>query len=217
MSGGGHGHAKLPLTGCVLAGGKSSRMGRDKAALEVDGQTLAARAVGRLRGIFERVIVAANDPRPFAGLDVEVVPDRLGEGPLAGIAAALAAAATEHTFCCAVDMPFIEPSLVRHLCALAPGHDVVCAPGEPLLAVYSARCRAPFEAALAAGRFKLDAAFSDHSSGLRVRAVDAGEVARHDPGGRSFVNVNTPEEFSRVKRTQATAARRPGIMGMRKE
>src|SRR5207248_20297 len=106
----------IDVTGCVLAGGRSSRMGRDKATLDFGGRTLAARQVERLRAIFERVIASANDPAPFAALGVPVVADRGGAGPLAGIAAALAGAETERIFCCAVDMPFVAAPLVRHLC-----------------------------------------------------------------------------------------------------
>ncbi len=192
------------MTGCVLAGGKSTRMGRDKSLLEIGGRTLAALQVERLRGIFAHVIASANDPAPFLALGVEVVPDRLGSGPLAGIAAALAGAPAAPVFCCAVDMPFISAPLVRYLCSLGADYDIVVprgapepgrsSPLEPTHAVYAKRCLARFEECLAAGRFKLDAAFE----GLRVRVVEPAEIARFDPAGRSFRNINTPEEYRRA-------------------
>ena len=197
--------APLAITGVVLAGGKSTRMGRDKASIEVGGETLAKRAVNGLWMIFHDVIAAANDPAPFAGLKVRTVPDRLGSGPLAGIAAALEAASDPLIFCCAVDMPFLVPELVRHLCGLAEveGYDIVvprgegegrASPVEPTFAVYGKGCLSRFQERLAAGRYKIDAAFE----GLHVRVVEPEEVARHDPRRLSFRNVNTPEDLQKA-------------------
>ncbi len=197
-----------PLTGCVLAGGRSSRMGRDKAwiAIAEAGPTLAVLQVARLRRIFAHVIVSANDREAFAPLDVSVVPDRggPGAGPLAGIAAAVAAAETGHVFCGAVDMPFLAEPLVRYLASLAtPAFDIVVPRGErggfePLLAVYGKRCVVAFDRRLAAGERKIDRAFADPT--LRVRIVEPEEVLRLDPAARSFRNVNTPEDLDEVRR-----------------
>ncbi len=189
--------ALLDLTGVVLAGGRSTRMGRDKAALVLGAETLAARAVRRLRAIFRHALASANDPATaalFFAEGVPVVADALGEGPLAGISAALAAAPTERIFCCAVDMPWIAEPLVRYLCELSERYDIVVPRGEPLCAVYARSCLAPFTERLRAGRYKVDAAFE----GLAVRVVEPDESARYDAGGRSFRNVNTPEELRKA-------------------
>jgi len=198
----------LPMTGVVLAGGRSTRMGRDKALLALDdgGEALVTQQVRRLGAIFARVILSAGDAARYAGVGVPVAVDRFpGAGPLAGIAAALEAAETDWAFCCAVDMPFVSEPLVRHMAglALAGGHDIVVPRGEkgaePLHAAYARSCRARFEERLRAGRNKVDAAFE----GLRVRFVEPDEVARFDAGRRSFVNVNTPEDLEAARREAA--------------
>jgi molybdopterin-guanine dinucleotide biosynthesis protein A len=212
------GQARIAMAGCVLAGGRSTRMGTDKAALVVAGTTLAARAVGRLEALFERVLVSANEVGPFATLGAPIFKDALGgEGPLAGIATALAEARDERVFVCAVDLPFVAEPLVRWMCEVAGEFDVVVparpstprSPGsrsaqgertrlEPLCAVYSRRCLPHFRARLAAGEYGVEAAILDPAAGLRVRVVEPAEVERHDARARSFRNVNTPEDYRRV-------------------
>jgi molybdopterin-guanine dinucleotide biosynthesis protein A len=194
----------LSMTAAVLAGGESRRMGRDKALLELGGRPLIVRQVAALRELFACVIVCANDTARFAGLDVPVVPDEggAGNGPLGGLAAAIRAAPTTHVFCCAVDMPFLSPDLIRYQALLAPGHDAVvpraegAARGktalEPLHAVYRKSCLGHFRAKLAAGERKLERALD----GLRIRIVEPGEVAVLDPDRRSLRNVNTPEDLA---------------------
>ena len=199
---------KLPLTGVVLAGGASKRMGKDKAFLELDGRPLVARQVERLQEIFDCVIICANDTARFAPYALAVVPDEGGPGggPLGAIASAVRASPTSHAFCCAVDMPFLSTPLVRHMASLSPWFDVViprgdATPGkrstlEPLHAIYSKRCYEPFARRVAEKKLKVDEAFE----GLRVRVLEWDEVTTHDPERRSFRNMNTPEEFAAVAR-----------------
>lgn len=201
--------ALLPMTGAVLAGGASRRMGRDKAFIELGGRPLIARQLERLRGIFARVLVCANDAAPFARFGAPVVPDegRPGGGPLGGIVAALRAAETPAVFCCAVDMPFLSEPLIRTMAALAPEFDVVIprgdpdAPGrktplEPLHAFYAKSALEPLAARLATGERKLDRAME----GLRLRVIEAEEAFPYDPERRSFWNANTPDELEAARR-----------------
>jgi molybdopterin-guanine dinucleotide biosynthesis protein A len=198
----------LHMTAAVLAGGASSRMGQDKAFVEVAGRPLIERQVELLREIFSTVVICANDEPRFARLGALVLPDEggPGRGPLGALAAAVRASPTLHIFCCAVDMPFLSEPLIRYMALLAPGHDVVLPRGdllegkksalEPLHAIYRKTCLAPFRAKLAADERKLDRALE----GLRVRVVEPGEVAVLDAERRSFRNVNTPEELDRARK-----------------
>jgi molybdopterin-guanine dinucleotide biosynthesis protein A len=154
------------MTGVVLAGGKSSRMGRDKAALEFDGQLLVGRCVAVLRECFPEVLVIRQDDLP-------------GLGPIGGLLTALRRA--PEIFVVACDMPFLDAALIREMAAQLAGYDAVAIPGEPLHAAYSARILPLVEAQIAAGDYSLQRLLSK----LRVRTVRAAPVT----------NVNTPEEL----------------------
>src|SRR5215510_9861871 len=93
--------------GVILAGGRASRMGgRDKAFAAVDGEPIAVRTIRLFQTLFPQVIVSTNRPSRFADLGVETVEDRfVGNGPLAGIHAAMMASRHPHVFVVACDMP----------------------------------------------------------------------------------------------------------------
>jgi molybdopterin-guanine dinucleotide biosynthesis protein A len=154
------------MTGVVLAGGQSTRMGRDKATLEFDGQPLLERAVAVLRECFPEVMVIRQDDVP-------------GLGPIGGLLTALRRA--PEIFVVACDMPFLDAALIREMAAQLPGYDAVAIPGEPLHAAYSARILPVVEAQIAAGDYSVQSLLSK----LRVRTVEAGPI----------INVNTPEEL----------------------
>lgn len=141
------------MTGVVLAGGMSSRMGRQKAFLEIEGRTLVERALDALSQVCPRLLVVAARAGEFAGYGVEVAVDEYpGSGPLAGIHAALAASGDD-CLVAACDQPFLEPALLRALLeralcdAVAQRDDVAratqCAPHYGA-AVGRARAAAPF-------------------------------------------------------------------------
>jgi molybdopterin-guanine dinucleotide biosynthesis protein A len=154
------------MTGVVLAGGQSTRMGRDKATLEFDGQPLLERAVAVLRECFPEVMVIRQDDVP-------------GLGPIGGLLTALRRA--PEIFVVACDMPFLDAALIREMAAQLPGYDAVAIPGEPLHAAYSARILPVVEAQIAAGDYSVQSLLSK----LRVKTVEAGPI----------INVNTPEEL----------------------
>lgn len=190
----------MPISAAVMAGGQSRRMGQDKSLLEVEGQPLIERVLGRLAQVSDDLLVVTNEPEKYSWLEgrVRFVPDATGpgKGPLAGIAGAVAAARRPAVLVVATDMPFLSVPLLHYLATLATTADVVVPliePGRPetLHAVYSRACLGPIERQLAAGRYKITAFFSD----VRVREVGVEELRRFDPDLRSFVNINTPEEW----------------------
>src|SRR5947209_1394482 len=107
--------AVIPLSGAILCGGASRRMGQDKATLIVDGETLLQRAIARMRTVADPVILAAAGMSVDAPPGCVVVHDAVRRGPLAGIPAALRA--SPHSLCAvvAVDMPDLSPALLRAL------------------------------------------------------------------------------------------------------
>jgi len=190
-----------PVTGIVLAGGRSARLGQDKALLRLDGGlTLVATTVERLRPLVDEVLVVTGDGARLGRLSARVVPDVYPDaGALGGIYSGLVAARHEHALTVACDMPFLSQDLLRHMLALPRDYDVLLprlADGllEPLHAVYSRACREPIRERLAAGRYRV-VGFHDL---VRVRHVEEPELRRFDPELRSFFNVNTPEELRRA-------------------
>jgi molybdopterin-guanine dinucleotide biosynthesis protein A len=210
------------LTGLILAGGKSRRMGgRNKAFLELDGRPLIEIVIERMQSVCGEVVIVAGDPGPYAGLGVPVIEDRFrGVGVLGGMHAGLEAASHELALVVGCDMPFLNPGLLRAFAAWATGFDVVVlrhepalplfpplhrgdAPQgqgglfvEPLHAAYRRTCLPAIEAAIDGGERRI-ISFFPH---VDVRYVTQAEVASYDPDLCSFHNVNTPEEWARVKK-----------------
>jgi len=180
----------------ILAGGQSSRMGADKALIEIDGLSLVQRVAaetGKICG-FTAVV---GDPKKYAGLGLPVFPDRFaGKGPLAGMESALSATKAEWNLIVACDMPALDPALLESLFEAAEAQpEADCAmPAygdgrfEPLCAVYHRRCHAAIEAALNCGIRKV----TDALAPLALRYL---RVTRPD----SFANLNTPEELRRFQ------------------
>ena len=188
------------LTGIVLAGGASRRMGRDKALLDLGGRPLIARVVERLASVCAEVLVVAGDVEPYGELDVRLVEDRFrGVGVLGGLHAGLEAAAHELTLAVGCDMPFLRPDLLRAFARWADGFDVaILRQGEqvePLHGAYRRTCLPAIETAIHANRRRI-ISFFPH---VRVRYVTPEEVVPFDPDLRSFRNVNTPQEWDAVR------------------
>ncbi len=188
------------VTGAVLAGGRSTRLGRDKALLTLDGEPLLARAVRLLREVCDEVLVIGPPERARIVPDVRVLPDeRPGSGPLGGIATALRAMSGDRLLAVATDMPFLRPALLRYLLTASEGFDVtvprVDGRTHQLCAVYSRACLPLIDAQLAHGDYKIDRFFSQ----VRLRIVDEAELRPFDPELRSFRNVNTEADWQAVQ------------------
>jgi molybdopterin-guanine dinucleotide biosynthesis protein A len=190
-------------TGVVLAGGRSERLGRDKRRLLVEGEPLLARVVARLRPLVREVVVVTREAEPLPLLDVRRVTDRYpGMGVLAGVHAGLAAARAPWSYVVAGDLPLLDPALLCALAARAGDACDVVVPRwrgelEPLHALYRPSVCAPAaEVALRQGRRRI-VAFYPH---VRVCEMEEAAVARIDPEGRSFFNVNTREEWARLQK-----------------
>ncbi len=183
--------------GVLLAGGGSRRLGRDKARVIIGGITMAERAARVLREVFAETLAVAGRPGGLAGLEVgPVVHDAVpGLGPLAGIAAALAAIRAPAAFVCACDLPFLDAAFIRRQVEAwrAAGRPPAFVPAlgagrlEPLHALYGRECGPVFAAALERGV-------------RRVREALAGiawvswPVA--PPAEKYFTNINTPADLA---------------------
>lgn len=184
------------VSGLVLAGGASRRMGTDKAMIDVAGETLAARAVRTLRALCGEVLVASGDGVRLAGVGDRQLADALPDaGPLAGVVAGLDAAAHELVAVTAVDMPYASSAILSLLVRLGGGHRAAVprADGflQPLHAVYPRSAAGPLRALLEGGERSVTAAVR----ALRPRVVEPHEWADADPTGRFAWNVNGPDDL----------------------
>jgi len=183
------------LTVFILAGGKSTRMGADKAFVDMDGRTLLARALELAHSLTPDVRIV-GDPAKFASF-APVVEDIFRNcGPLGGIHAALRASQTELNLMLAVDIPFVSPALLQYLIKRARSSSatvtVAHADGgwQPLCAVYRREFADAAEQSLRAGRHKIDALFTAQTQTIAEEELEAAGFSQ-----RMFRNLNTPEEL----------------------
>ena len=190
----------MSVSAAIMAGGKSKRMGQDKAWIELDGEPLIRRVANVLAQVADEVIVVANDPK-YATLGLRVVPDRFpGGGALGGIATGVSAATHDRVLVAACDMPFLSVEVWRVLLDHRYEADVVIpkigGEFETLHALYTKACVASMERSLAAGKLRVISFFDE----VRVQAIEERELRIADPTLRSFTNVNTPEELASALR-----------------
>ena len=186
------------MTGIVLAGGASQRMGQNKAFLELAGRPLIEIVIERMASVCVEVLVVAGDVRPYVGLEARLVEDRFrGVGALGGLHAGLEVATHELALVVGCDMPFLSPDLLRAFAGWAEGFDVAVLRHmdgkyiEPLHGAYRRTCLPAIETVVRAKRRRI-VSFFPH---VRVRYVTPADVIPFDPDLRSFHNVNTPAEW----------------------
>lgn len=193
----------MGVSGIVLAGGLSRRLGRDKAIEPIGGEPLIARCIGRLSALADEIIVVVNDvdrgkclPLPLAcKVAMDVYAD---SGSLGGIFSGVSAMGDEWGAVVACDMPFLNIALLRYMLSLREGFDAVVpvldGRPEPTHALYSKACLPHIERRLQANDLKIARFFDDVS----VRYVSQEEVDLHDPDHLSFFNVNTQSDLDRA-------------------
>ncbi len=184
------------MAGIVLAGGENKRMGSDKAFLTVGGSPVIEHILRTLRGTADPAIIVTNTPAAYAGYDAVITTDAFDKrGPLTGIYSGLLRSAEEYSMVVACDMPFLSRSLLAYMMDVAAGYDVtlprIGSFVEPLHAVYRRELLPLIEKYLLADRRRIQDLFPE----LRIRYITEQEIDRFDPMRRSFVNLNTPEEY----------------------
>jgi molybdopterin-guanine dinucleotide biosynthesis protein A len=186
------------VTGVILAGGKSSRYGKNKALVEVRGIPLIERALIAMRSIFHHVIIITNTPDEYAYLKLPMHQDIIkGLGPLGGIYTGLKMIPNHAGFFVACDMPFLNPELIRYMVEIKADFDVVVprisGKIEALHGLYTDRCRGKIKRLIDSRTYQIFRFFPEVS----VRYVNDQEVRSIDPDLRSFLNINRPDELKR--------------------
>ncbi|HIJ58414.1 MAG TPA: molybdenum cofactor guanylyltransferase [Deltaproteobacteria bacterium] len=184
------------VSGVVLAGGISSRYGKNKALVEFHGIPLIERVLGVMRPIFRHVIIITNTPDKYSYLKLPMYQDIIkGLGPLGGIFTGLQVIPNSGFFV-ACDMPFLNQGLIRHMVEIKADFDLVVPRisgyMEALHSLYGRGCERKIESLINSGIYQVFRFFNEVS----VRYVDEDEVRMFDPDLRSFLNINSPEALN---------------------
>ncbi len=202
-------HGMNSVTGFVLAGGKSSRMGQDKAFMQLGGRTLLAHALELARAATGSAWIVGNTEKfaAFGQVAEDIYP---GHGPLAGIHRALTRTQTDLNLILAVDMPFLQPAFLRYLVAQAcDSTAVVVVPAverclQPLCAVYRREFAAVAERSLVADQNKIERLFAE----VQTRVIKKEELERNGFSEEMFRNLNTELDWQEARQRLSSATMR---------
>ncbi|MBP7332811.1 MAG: molybdenum cofactor guanylyltransferase [Firmicutes bacterium] len=188
------------VAGVILAGGKSRRMGTDKALLTVGRDAMIERVAAELGKVFKEILISGGNEETGARLGLKVVPDLIkGWGPLSGIHASLLAAQSRKCLLVPCDMPFLSAELARIMAGLSDGYDVTVPQHgdylQPLFAVYDKNCIRAVEEALRDGRHKV----ADIYPRVRVKYVSEMILRAAADIDTVFFNVNTPLDLEKAR------------------
>jgi len=194
----------LNTTSIVLAGGRSSRFGKEKHTEMVAGKSLIERTISHLSSLSAEILIVISNrqsrPSFSSYAEAKIVVDLYpGKGALGGIYTGLVYSTSFHNLAVACDMPFLNLDLLRYMIDLSPDFDVVMPRigelKEPLHTVYTKNCLLPMERLLNEGNLKI----TDLLDLVRVRYVEKGEIDRFDPEHLSFFNINTRADLERAR------------------
>jgi molybdopterin-guanine dinucleotide biosynthesis protein A len=194
----------LDINCIILAGGKSTRFGHDKVLEKIGGTSLLEQVISHVDPISKDIIIVTAKGRTFAQLaenpKIKVVEDIFpGQGSLGGVYTGLVTSESFYNLVVAVDMPFLNASLLRYMINAADGYDFTLPRidkfYEPLHAVYSKNCTAPIKSMIEQGKKVIIELFNY----VKVRFIDTEEVEKFDPKHLSFFNVNTLADIERAK------------------
>jgi molybdenum cofactor guanylyltransferase len=190
------------MTGLIIAGGKSKRLGQDKRFLMLGGKTCLQRVLDAYKDFFKEVLIVADAREPFASLGVRVVEDIFpGKAALGGLYTGLHYASEDQVFAAAADMPCLSPATIRIVLEHADQGDIVIpdlnGTLQPMHAVYSKLCLPYLKGLVEASRLKVQDLCEIPQ--LKVHRIPQSAFSHVDPELRSFFNINTPEDLALVR------------------
>jgi molybdenum cofactor guanylyltransferase len=205
---------EAPMSAIILAGGQSRRMGRPKAMLELGGTTILARIVSELAKACEEIVVVTaplavqsfliEEALGATSAMVRIVRDETAyAGAAIALVKGLRAVRNQVAFVCSCDVPLVRAATARALCQILDRHDAVVPEiqgnPQPLCAVYRKRVAEPMSREIDKGERRLTAI----AASLNSSRPGESELSAIDPGLRSFLNVNTPDDYARALRLAA--------------
>jgi molybdopterin-guanine dinucleotide biosynthesis protein A len=192
---------KNKISGIILSGGKSLRMGENKAFIEVEGIPIINRIYSLFKDLFQEVIIVTNQRELFSNFESKIYSDLIPDkGVLGGLYTGIFFSPFFYSFCVACDMPFIKTGVVQYLIKNI-GEDDVIVPRtkdgfQPLHAIYSKNCLEPIKKIIENGSYKI----IDLYSMVKVKIIKEDDFIHLDPLRESFININTPEELLLINR-----------------
>jgi molybdopterin-guanine dinucleotide biosynthesis protein A len=189
------------ITGIILSGGRSLRMGQNKAFIQIEGLPIIERISTLFKQVFREVIIVTNETELFQNLGSKIYTDIIpNKGALGGLYTGIYYSIFEYSFCVACDMPLINKSLVQFLIQNIRGEDVIVPHTkdglQPLHALYSKNCLNAIKETIELGKYKI----LDFYSRVKVKIIEEEDFIFLDPSKTSFINVNTPEELTSIRR-----------------
>ncbi len=195
------------LAAAILVGGRSRRMGENKALIRLDphGPSVIETVVQRLGAVTGDIVLVGSTPEDIAFLGLHHISDQTpGIGALGGIQAALGATASPHILIVACDMPFLSVNLLQHMAALPRDYDALVPMldrPQPLHAIYARNCLPHIDRSIHSGDYRA----TGWLSGANVRSIDRDTMRRHDPTLLSCFNMNTPADVAHARRIIASS------------
>ncbi|MBY0356714.1 MAG: molybdenum cofactor guanylyltransferase [Candidatus Obscuribacterales bacterium] len=189
----------MPMSGIILCGGKSSRMGREKAFLPYAGKTLIEYRLDCMQELFAEVFLVTNNPDAFEHLSANVVKDIIpNRGPLAGILSGLLVSHYEQSFVIPCDTPLLDKQLIRQMSAKRHDLDLLIYGDEgqlePLIGIYSKRCVDSLEKAL----FEEQKDSVDFVGDMNMQVFSPPKSAHKGPGLPAHFNIDTPQDYGKL-------------------
>jgi len=194
----------LNITSIVLAGGRSSRFGKEKHVELIAGKTLIERTIDLLSTLSDEILIVISNRQSKTSFSSysrarTVVDLKPGKGSLGGIYTGLVYSNNYHSIVVACDMPFLNIDLLNHMISMSADYDVIipCIDGlmEPLHAVYSKNCVSPMKKLLESENHRI----VDFFGSVRVKYIDKNEISRFDPDNLSFFNINTQSDLEKAQ------------------
>ncbi len=187
---------KHNLTGIILSGGKSFRMGENKAFIKIEGAPIIQRIQTLFERLFDEIIIVTHEKDLFSNLRAKIYSDLIPhQGALGGLYTGLFFSSFPFSFCVACDMPFLNESVIKYLIKNIENSDIVIPKTRdglhPLHAIYSKKCIDPIKKMMDQGKYRI----VDFYPMVKVKIIDENEFFSLDPNRESFINVNTPEEL----------------------
>jgi len=195
------------MIAALLAGGQNTRFPTLKGFIENDGISIIARTLSLLQKVAERTVISTNLPELYFRFGVPMVGDIVKDsGPMGGIVSVFSATGADEIFVAACDMPFIHKAIIKYIIDNRSGEATVPVVGgepEPLLAVYSKTAADAMLREREQGQRSLRKMLQT----LKVTYLEMENMETLDPEGKSFININTPEDYERAFGRQPVPAR----------
>lgn len=193
------------ITGVILAGGKSSRYGKNKALVKLNGVMLIEKVKEVMSSIFKNLIIITNTPEEYEFLQLPMYQDLVkGMGPVGGIHTGLHYMDNDAAFFVACDMPFLNKDLISYMAECLDDYDAVIPKIdwkiEALHAIYSKRCLPAVASLIELREYQV---IKFHNQ-IQSKFIGENEIKSFDPHLISFMNVNRPEEFKEAEKILTT-------------